>query len=308
MGAVLSNRQIAELLAREAEASSAPMKGKALRKASRLAFLWPIEAADLLAQNRSLTELKGVGPYISKVMQAWLEKPPLIPEPPGHRQDFLTLTEARAILAANAKWKATYRGDLQMHTTWSDGSGSVLEMAQAGIERGYSYIAITDHSKGLKIAGGIDERELDEQAEEIDSVNASLEGFTVLKSIEMNISPDGSGDLEESALRKLDLVVGSFHSALRRLEDQTNRYLAALENPFVNILGHPRGRVYNYRLGLTAQWSKIFDRAAKLGKAIEVDSYPDRQDLSLKLLKQARRQLPHFHRHRCTPSASTWIH
>jgi histidinol phosphatase-like PHP family hydrolase len=164
-----------------------------------------------------------------------------------------------------------------MHTTWSDGSGSVLEMAQPAIERGYSYIAITDHPKGLKIAGGINERDLAEQAEEIDSANATLDGFTVLKSIEMNISPDGSGDLEEAALRKLDLVVGSFHSALRRVEDQTARYIAALENPFVHVLGHPRGRVYNYRLGLTADWPKIFARAAKLGKAIEVDSYPDRQ-------------------------------
>jgi histidinol phosphatase-like PHP family hydrolase len=230
-----------------------------------------------------------VGPYISKLIQGWIEKPPGILEPPQQRKDFMTLAEAREILVGNPEWQKSYRGDLQMHTTWSDGSGSVADMAKAGIERGYSYIGITDHSKGLKIAGGINERELEEQAAEIDAVNESLDGFTVLKSIEMNISPDGSGDLDEACLRKLDLVVGSFHSALRRVEDQTERYLAALDNPFVHILGHPRGRVYNYRLGLTADWQKVFDHAAKLGKAIEVDSYPDRQDINFQLLLLAKK-------------------
>jgi histidinol phosphatase-like PHP family hydrolase len=285
----LTNGEIAELLALEAEGCKEVFKGKALRKASRTAFLWPIEAADLLQQNRSLTELPSVGPYISRLIQNWIEKPPVIPEPPGNRKDFLTITEARKILAGNPKWKAAYRGDLQMHTTWSDGSGSVLDMAKAGKERGYSYIAITDHSKGLKIAGGINEREVAEQAEEIDAVNDSLEGFTVLKSIELNLTPSGAADLEEETLRKMDIVVGSFHSALRRMDDQTERYLAALDNECVHILGHPRGRVYNYRLGLTADWGKVFDRAAEVGKAIEIDSYPDRQDLNHELLLLAKK-------------------
>jgi histidinol phosphatase-like PHP family hydrolase len=285
----LTNGDIAELLALEAERATEAMKGKALRKASRAAFMWPMECVDLLQQDRLLTELNGVGPYISRLIQGWLENPPEIPEKPKVRADFLTLTEARRILAKNPKWKASYKGDLQMHTTWSDGSGSVLDMARAGIERGYSYIGITDHSKGLKIAGGINEYEVARQGEEIDEANAELDGFTILKSIELNLSPSGAADLDEKALRKLDLVVGSFHSALRRMEDQTARYMAALENDCVHILGHPRGRVYNYRLGLSADWPRVFARAAESGKAIEVDAYSDRQDLSYEPLLLAKK-------------------
>ena len=289
----VTNSDIAELLALEAEGCSEPLKGKALRRASRAAFMWPIEATELLNQNRSLTELNGVGPYISKVIQRWIDKPPRTPARAENRKDFLTLTEARAILATNPKWQKSFKGDLQMHTRWSDGSGTVLDMAKEGIARGYAYIGITDHSKALKIAGGINEREVAEQGEEIDDVNEALkqagEKFIVLKSIELNLAPDGKGDLDDDALAKLDVVVGSFHSALRRVEDQTKRYLSALDNPTIHILGHPRGRVYNYRLGLTADWPKIFAHAAKRGKAIEIDSYPDRQDLNHELLLQAKK-------------------
>src|SRR3954466_6104113 len=180
-----------------------------------------------------------------------------------------------------------------MHTQWSDGSGSVEEMAQAAAERGYEYIAITDHSKGLKIAGGINEEQLQQQGEEIATVNDSLrlEGHPVrvLRSVELNLNPKGEGDMDSESLKSLDLVLGCFHSALRKKEDQTDRYLAALRNPDIQILGHPRGRIYNFRLGLTADWSRVFDLAAELDKALEIDAYPDRQDLSLDLLKLARK-------------------
>ena len=155
--------------------------------------------------------------------------------------------------------------------------------------RGYEYIAITDHSKGLKIADGIDEIELLEQGVEIASTNARLKTadskLTVLRSIEMNVNPRGEGDMDAAELAKLDLMLGSFHSALRLKEDQTERYLAALRNPDVHVLGHPRGRVYNYRVGLAADWPRVFAEAAKLNKAVEIDCYPDRQDLNVELLK-----------------------
>src|SRR5213596_106350 len=128
---------------------------------------------------------------------------------------------------------------------------------------------------------------------EIANVNAALSKsaphVTVLRSIEMNLNPRGEGDMSPGSLRSLDLVLGSFHSALRRENDQTERYLAALRNPHVHILGHPRGRIYNYRLGLRAEWEQVFDEAARLDKAVEIDAYPDRQDLNLDLLKIARR-------------------
>lgn len=132
-----------------------------------------------------------------------------------------------------------------MHTQWSDGAGSVEDMARAASERGYEYIAVTDHSKGLKIAGGINEAQLVKQRREISRVDS---------------------------LSRLDLVLGCFHSALRKKEDQTERYLAALRNPDIQILGHPRGRIYNFRLGLSAQWSRVFDLAAELDKAVEIDA------------------------------------
>ncbi len=180
-----------------------------------------------------------------------------------------------------------------MHSVWSDGEGTVAEMAEAAAERGYEYIAITDHSKGLKIAGGIDEPELRKQGREIVGVNSTLrkrgEKLRVLRSVEVNLSPGGEVDMERDALAELDIVLGCFHSSLRKTEDQTERYIAALRNPAIQILGHPRGRIYNYRMGLTANWSRVFDMAADLDKAVEIDGYPDRQDLSPDLLELARK-------------------
>ena len=288
----LTNRQLAESLALEGEKAEGHLR-KACFRAAHSAFIWPVEAAALLAGGRSLTELPAIGPSLAKRILGWVEKPPKpLPTPPAIRQNFLTLAEARRLLAEHPDWRAL--GDLQMHTRWSDGSSTILEMAEAGIARGYQYLAITDHTKGLKIAGGINEAELAEQREEIAEVNRTLHGsgrkFRVLTSTEMNLSPDGQGDMDPKALAKLDLVLGSFHSALRKTTDQTERYLAALENPSIQILGHPRGRVYNYRVGLQADWQKVFARAAALGKAVEIDAYSDRQDLDVELLQLARKE------------------
>jgi len=179
-----------------------------------------------------------------------------------------------------------------MHSHWSDGSGTIAEMADAAIDKSYEYIAITDHSKGLKIAGGINENELEREGAEIAKLNTVLRksgrNLTVLRSIEMNLNTRGEGDMSRQSLSALDLVLGSFHSSLRTVEDQTDRYLAALRNPHIQILGHPRGRIYNFRLGLSADWPRVFAEAARLDKALEVDCYPDRQDLNVKLLKIAR--------------------
>ena len=267
------------------------MRQKALRRAARSAFLWPEECADLLAAGRSLTELHSVGPFVAQQLQGWIELPPAPAAARNPlRDDFLTMAQARAILARDPAWSPRLRGDLHMHTTWSDGSGSVLEMAQAGMEAGHAYIAIADHTKGLKIAGGIDEAQLAAQGEEIAAVNEQIGdgGITVLRSAELNLNPQGEGDMEAASLAQLDLVLGSFHSALRKTEDQTERYLAALRNPTIQILGHPRGRVYNFRLGLTADWPHVFAEAARLDKALEINCYPDRQDLNVELLELAR--------------------
>lgn len=289
----LTNRQIAELLVLQGEKEDG-YKRKAYFRAAHSAFVWPCEAATLYASNGSLTDLSGIGPSLAKTVAAWLSDPPEIELPPPIRRNFLTLTEARQAIDSRPAWRAKLKGDLQMHTTWSDGAGTVREMAEAALERHYEYIGITDHTKGLKIAGGIDEVELEKQAREIDELNQEFRRtgrtFRVLRSVELNLSPNGEGDLDCDFLNGLDIVLGSFHSQLRLKEDQTARYVAALENPCIQILGHPRGRVYNYRIGLKADWSKVFARAAELDKAVEIDAYSDRQDLDVELLQIAREE------------------
>jgi histidinol phosphatase-like PHP family hydrolase len=277
-------------LATAAESAKQPLQ-KALRRASRKALLWSEEASTLVSEGRSLEELPGIGPSLSKIIRRWINDPPDIPTPPEIRHGFLTILQAQSILESKPEWTEQLKGDLQMHTLWSDGVDSIEDMAKAGAERGYAYISITDHAKGLKIAGGINEEQLATQASEISQVNdamaATAQPIRVLRSTELNLSPTGSGDMDEQALARLDLVLGCFHSSLRKKDDQTDRYLAALRNPVIHILGHPRGRIYNFRLGLTADWRRVFDLAAELDKAVEIDCYPDRQDLSGDLVRLA---------------------
>lgn len=167
-------------------------------------------------------------------------------------------------------------------------------MATAAIERGYEYIGITDHTQGLKIASGLDDDRLLQQGREITALNRDLRKrripFTILRLAEMNLSPTGEGDMKPSALEKLDLVLGCFHSALHRPEDQTARYVAGLRNPNIQVIGHPQTRVYTRREGLHADWSRVFAEAARLDKAVEIDGYADRQDLRVSLLKIARKE------------------
>ena len=191
---LLTNASLAELLAREADKVKPPLT-KAFRRAARRAFLWPEEAADLVRSGRSLTELQGIGPYLEKVIKNWIADPPPDLDPPALRENFLTFTEARSILAADPAWLASVKGDLQMHSTWSDGEGSITDMANAAVARNYEYIAITDHAKGLKIAGGIDERQLEQQAAEIETVNRELEraGSKTARSAVRGTEPESRG-------------------------------------------------------------------------------------------------------------------
>lgn len=278
----MNNAGMAELLAVASEQSEGNLQ-KALRRASRQALTWPVEAVDL-ADKGELETLEGVGPRLAGIIQQWVEEDEPVPTPPQTRTGFLTLTRVREILAGYPHLKIM--GDLQSHTVWSDGGVTVAELATLAAAYGFSYQAITDHSKGLKIAGGIDEEELARQGYEIEDVNErySPDGFRLLRSIEMNLSVTGAGDMEPQALAGLDLVLAAFHSKLRVTEDQTERYLAALANPDVHILGHPQGRMYNFRTGLNADWRRVIAEAARLGKALEIDSFPDRQDLKVELL------------------------
>jgi putative hydrolase len=281
----VTNGELAELLALSAEESKGNLQ-KALRRASRMALTWDLEAADL-AEAGELTALEGVGPHLERIITKWMGEDVLVPRPDPLRSGFLTYTEVRRILAGRPG--LAVQGDLQSHTTYSDGGMSVSELAAEAEAQGFKYQAITDHSKGLKIAGGMDEDELARQIYEIHEVNERYadSGFRLLKSLEMNLSVTGEGDMEPDSLKGLDIVLGSFHSKLRIKEDQTDRYLAALANPYIEILGHPQGRMYNFRSGLTADWPRVFAEATRLGKAVEVDAFPDRQDLRVDLLRIA---------------------
>jgi histidinol phosphatase-like PHP family hydrolase len=283
----LENQTIGELLARKAEDTPPPAQ-RALRRAARRAFLWDVEAAELARVGTPLTELSGVGPYIEKLIGQWLDSPPSKLQPVPLRAGFLTICQARRILSKKPSWLKNVKGDLQMHTNWSDGVGTIEEMSAAAVERNYEYIAITDHTKGLKIAGGINEEQVEQQGREI-AANNQEGRIAVLRSVEMNLNPHGKGDMDSRCLRKLDLVLGCFHSSLRKTDDQTERYVAALRNPDIQILGHPRGRIYNFRSGLNAHWEEVFGVAAELGKAVEIDGYPDRQDLNVELLRIAKK-------------------
>lgn len=289
--AALSNAQIAELLTRAAETADGHRR-RALRRAARAAFLWPEEAAAVISQGNSLTELPQVGPWIATTIESLLADPPELVEPPEIRRGFLTLADARATVVANPDALASLRSDLQMHTTYSDGRATLREMVRAAAERGYAHVGITDHSKGLAIANGMDETRLAEQARDIAAVNEELaaagQRFRVLHAIEMNLSPAGEGDMDPTALASLDLVLGAFHSNLRVIDDQTERYLAALRNPDVQVLAHPRGRRFNVRLGLRADWPRVMRAAAVSGKALEIDAHLDRQDLDVELLGVAK--------------------
>ena len=285
---MITNARLAELLAEQAEEESGILV-RAYRRAARSALFWPEMAAVLVEKDEPLTMLKGIGPFLATRIREWIENGLTGRKPPPIRRDFLTLADLNLVLRKNASWCQRLRGDLQMHTRWSDGSGTIAQMKNAARERRYEYIAITDHSKGLKIAGGINEDALQKQTAEIRKINRhESRNPVVLRSIELNLNPRGAGDMDPRSLRKLDLVLGSFHSSLRKSEDQTERYLAALRNPNIQILGHPQGRIYNFRVGLKADWPRVFAEATKLNKAVEIDCYPDRQDLSLRLLKIAR--------------------
>ena len=173
-----------------------------------------------------------------------------------------------------------YLGDLQMHSEWSDGSPTVQDIADACRERGYQYSAVTDHSYGLKIAGGMSMAEAVQQRKAIDDVNArSGNQFKLLQGIEANIDGAGRLDLADDEAATFDIVLAAPHSRLRRSEDQTDRMLAAVAHPAVRILAHPRGRITGSRAGVVANWDAVFTSAAERRVAIEIDGDPSRQDL-----------------------------
>ena len=172
------------------------------------------------------------------------------------------------------------RGDLHVHTDASDGHDTLRDMAEAAKSLGYEYLAITDHSKRVSIAHGMDERRLRKQLEAIDRVNATIRGIRVLKGIEVDILEDGKLDLGNSALKDLDLTVCAVHSGLGLPRDkQTERIIRAMDNPHFTILAHPTGRLINQRAPSDIDMEKVMQAALERGCYLELNAQPDRLDL-----------------------------
>jgi len=180
------------------------------------------------------------------------------------------------------------KGDLQMHTEWSDGIHSIKEMAEAAKQLGHEYIAITDHTGELRIAGGMDEKTILKYFAEIDKVDKSFKGIRILKGIETNIRKDGTIDIPDKTLAKADIVLASVHSNFKMSRaEQTKRICKAMENMHVDIISHPTARVIQGRPGYDVDFEELFKCARRTGTVLEINSYPDRLDLNDIHIKKA---------------------
>jgi DNA polymerase (family 10) len=204
--------------------------------------------------------------------------------PPEIREDAGEFEAAAAGRLPRLVEQRDLRADLHMHSTWSDGKGSIREMAEAARARGYSYIAITDHSLYLGITNGLDGARLKQQAAEIATINAEYaargERFRILRGVEVDIIADGALALPDDVLAELDIVVASPHVKLSQpIEQATERLLRAIRNPHVDIIGHPTGRLIGSRAGAEIDLDAVGRAAAETGTLLEVNSGPDRLDL-----------------------------
>ncbi len=181
------------------------------------------------------------------------------------------------------------RGDLHVHTSRSDGSHTPEELASAAEDRGYEYIAITDHTKGLGVARGLNEERVMEQKKQIDSLNKKLRGFKLLMGLEVDIRSDGKLDFDDDILSEMDIVVASIHSGFRQSKEQlTKRLVSAMKNPFVSIIAHPTGRLIGEREPYDIDMEHILEVAKETGTALEINAYPLRLDINDIYAKKAK--------------------
>jgi len=186
--------------------------------------------------------------------------------------------------------QADVRGDVHMHTFATDGNNSIREMAEAALERGYSYVAITDHSKNLAMTNGLNAERALEQVASIRQVDREMEGrIRVFSGIEVDLLADGELDLPDDVLAEMDVVIGSVHTLFQQPKEQmTARVLRAMENPYLRILGHPTGRLLLRREAFAIDLPTVLRRAAELGVAVEHNAAPERLDLSDRDLRLAK--------------------
>jgi putative hydrolase len=275
-------RRIAYLL----EAMQEPAyRVRAFRSAASALAEIGVEEAATRAATGTLRELTGIGEVTERTVLESLRGE----EPVYLRR--LESTEGTPLAEGAATLKAALRGDCHVHTEASDGGATIREMAEAAMEVGHAYMAITDHSPRLTVANGLSPDRLRAQLVEIQALNAELTPFRILTGIEVDINEDGSLDQEPELLALLDVVVGSVHSALRSKErEMTVRMVTALADPNLDILGHCTGRMKTgkrTRPPSTFDADIVFAAAARFDKAIEINSRPERLDPPKRLLRLA---------------------
>jgi putative hydrolase len=283
-GPVAALRRIAFLLERS---RAETYKVKAFRAAADV--LLPLDPDEVGARARSgtLRELPGIGASTAEVIEAAVE---------GRTPARLAKLEDEVggpLVEGGESIRAALKGDLHSHSDWSDGGSPIEEMAFTAIELGHEYLVLTDHSPRLKVANGLSISRLNKQLEVVEAINAHLGGnFALLKGIEVDILDDGSLDQTDEMLAKLDVRVASVHSKLAMDKHaMTRRMIAAVQNPFTNVLGHCTGRLVTGNRGTRAQSEfdaeKVFAACAEHGVAVEINSRPERRDPPTNLLTMA---------------------
>lgn len=295
--AVADLRRIAYLLER---ANEATYRVRAFRSAAKTLSALPPGEVAARAEAGTLTELSGVGDVTARCVAESLRGE----EPVYLRR--LEATEGSDLDAAATSLRTALRGDCHTHSDWSDGGSPIEEMAMAAAELGHEYLVLTDHSPRLTVARGLTADRLRRQLDYVAAVNEALpEGFRILTGIEVDILADGSLDQDEKLLARLDVVVGSVHSGLNDDRGRmTRRMLRAIANPHVDILGHCTGRMVSNRPpGVTGPGDRghrartrppsdfdhdtVFAACVEHGKAVEINSRPERQDPPKRLIRVA---------------------
>jgi histidinol phosphatase-like PHP family hydrolase len=303
-----TNAQVSALLRDLAAVQESQQSKWGYRRAAQAIINLEEPLETLLQPDRTLRKIPNVGPSSLRVIHEFLTtgrsetveaavaasgKAREVARSRELRENFLSSAQVAEVLRFEPRrgLRVTdYRGDLQMHSEYSDGRVAIADLAEECLARGYRYCAITDHSYGLPIARGVSMRDLKKQHSEIGALNRRLKGrFRVLKGIEANILADGSLDMPPEELRTLEVILAAPHSKLRTSDDQTTRLVMAVTTPGVHILAHPRGRKQGARPGISANWDRVFDAAARTGVAIEIDGDPSRQDVDFELAQRALR-------------------
>jgi DNA polymerase (family X) len=207
---------------------------------------------------------------------------------PELREDRGEIEAARSGVLPDLVSLEKIKGDLHLHSTWSDGRATISQLAQRAVELRYQYLSIADHSHALAIANGLDVSRLRAQAEEIAEVQTEFPELRLLRASEVEVKRDGSLDFEDEVLAELDLVVASLHSGRNMSSDElTDRLLMAIENPHVDIIAHPTGRIVEQRPPASYDWERVFEAAVRTHTALEINANPARLDLPEDLARQA---------------------